>query len=534
MLLQSIEFIYIFFPITIVGFLFFNNRYPKIAVSFLITASLIFCGFSEFKDVIILIISIVINYLTALLIQNSKIRLHTKFLLFSGIAFNITLLFWYKFISATVQNSILRGNNSILEFGIPIGLSFFTLYQISFLIDIYKKKANLSDFLSYSASVSMFAHLPAGPVLNYKHSIQQFIDLGRKSISTVTISAGIGLLTFGIFKKIVLADPLSIFTDQMFLAINGKIELTLLEFLLSIWSFLLQIYYDFSAYSDMAIGLGMCFGLSFPVNFNSPLKAKSFVEYISRWHISLITFNRDYIYLPVTRLVRKSLKIGSDKFIFFVSTSIATFVVYIAITFWHSPTIQFLISGTLIGLILILSQSLDFWLIQQNGLNIIKLKSSKIISLVKQIYVLLIASFAASLLRINDFKSLVSHISGFDFSRSLNINWNPIEIFTNFISSKGTDLFFPMIQKPISFFGFGSLSVPFIPFILLCSILALRGQNTMEIFGLIPQKNTRRTNFSIIWKPTMLWGIAIGILLVTYLLVGLDNQTSQKFIYGEF
>ncbi|WP_222535580.1 MBOAT family O-acyltransferase [Pedobacter polysacchareus] len=525
MLFQSIKFIFIFFPITLVTFLLLNRRYPKLAAGVLIVASLFFCGYNDFRAFIVLIGSGLFNYFTALMIDKCKAGSRYQSLFLGvGILLNFYVLFWYKFFSASTQHTVVSNDpnaNLILEFGIPLGLSFYTLYQISLLVDIYRGKAKLCDFKSYFLSVTMFAHLPAGPILRYKTSIKQFVEAGRTRITEESIGLGISLFTFGLFKKTVFADTLAIFTGQMFVSINSNAHFTFLESLATVWAFLLQLYFDFSAYSDMAIGLGLCFGFKFPVNFNSPLKAISFTDYVARWHISLIAFNREYIFIPVSKLMLKLLK-GNSPFNNYLSGIVATMIVYISIGFWHSPTLQFLFSGVGIGLILTISQLMV--LIFRRWWPM-KLKLGQIGRVLNQVKVLFIAAIAGSLLMLNDlssFRSLLAGFGRFDF-RTDGAFW----------LTTGTSDFFSMIKKPIYLFGYESYMLPFPLFILICSMIAVKGPNSMELFGLMTFNPTKWNKF-LVWKPNLFWGLVTGFLLALYLIIKLDNRMYQDFLYGQF
>lgn len=534
MLFQSLKFIFIFFPLTLAVFLLLNRRYPKLAVVLLISVSLIFCGYNGLSALTVLLGSAVFNYLAALVIEKTKSGSVYKLLcLVTGVFLNFYLLFWYKFFSVTIHSSLVSNDNtvnSILEAGIPLGLSFYTLYQISLLVDIYRGKIKLYDFRTYLLSVTMFAHLPAGPILRYKTSIKQFAEVGRKSISVHDITLGLSLFTFGLFKKTLFADPLSIFSDQMFASINSKATFTILESLSAVWAFLLQLYFDFSGYSDMAIGLGLCFGLKFPVNFNSPLKAISFADYIGRWHISLIAFNREYIFVPVSKLMLKVLS-GTSSFKYYLAGIVATMVVYISIGFWHSPTLQFLFSGVLIGLILTVSQ-IVVWVFGKWFPLKLKINKyfSRIGSVINQVKVLLTAAIAGSLLRINDLSAFRSLLSGFG---RFDLKTNGYGIWFYLHQTTGVKSFFSMIKKPVYLFGYESLSMPFLFFILICSLLAAKGPNSMEIFGLKAHTGGKWSAF-LVWRPTLLWGVVTGFLLAFYLITKMDNRMSHDFLYGQF
>lgn len=525
---QSISFIYLFLPVTLGLFLFLNYKYPKAAVILLIIASLLFCGYNDVRAVIILVVSILFNYSLAVILANTpKGTWHKKSVLIFGIVLNFLFLSYYKFFSPSLASSSLNHESFALELGIPLGLSFYTLYQISLLVDVYKGKTQLSNFKAYMMSATMFAHLPAGPILIYKKSIKQFIDLEKKRVEARDINMGISLFTFGLFKKSLLADPMSLFTHQMFESVNSGTPFTFLESLFTSWGFLLQLYFDFSAYSDMAIGLGLCFGLKFPVNFNSPLKAKSFTDYISRWHISLITFNREYIFIPVSKLMLKVWK-GSSTLKYYFSGAIATLVVFISIGFWHSPSLQFLLSGIVIGIILVSSQMLSYFFPAKFSMN---MENQATLSVVNQFKVLFLSSVASCLLMLNGLSSIKLLLKGF-----ITFNFEGSSGNYQFYLSRATGIgdFFPMIKQPISFFGYESIPIPFTLFILLCSVLALKGPNSMEIFGLKPYEAKDNQMMTPLWASTFIWGVLIAFLLAFYLIVKIDNNTSHDFIYGQF
>ncbi|RZK14017.1 MAG: hypothetical protein EOO43_16990, partial [Flavobacterium sp.] len=260
------------------------------------------------------------------------------------------------------------------------------------------------------------------------------------------IMLGLSLFAFGLFKKNLFADPLAIFTEQMFASINANIEFNFFESLFTVWAFLIQLYFDFSAYSDMAIGLGLCFGLRFPINFDSPLNAISFADYISRWHISLIAFNREYIFIPVSKLIVKLLK-DKTSFNYYIAGTIATLSVYISIGFWHSPSLQFLFSGVFIGLVIIATQLFSFLYKRKYPMNFSFGYFGQILNRIK---VLTVAATLGALLMIKDLASFKLLVMGFT-----KLNFQEIkECFYNATNGIGTDQSFSMIKKPIYLLGY--------------------------------------------------------------------------------
>lgn len=522
MLFQSTIFIYLFFPLVLSLFLLLKKQYPQGALFVLFASSLYFCGYLEVHAVMVLLASLLFNFLVgSFLIVGSNRKASFRYL-FVAIAANLVLLLWYKF--RISQQSF--DTNLLLEYGIPLGLSFYTLYQISFLIDLYNRKATISAFLPYAVSVSMFAHLPAGPILNYKNFIAQLSNLNNGVVHGNDIAKGLSLFMFGLLKKTFIADPLSIFNNQIFAVINTGGQLYFFEALTAVWSFMLQLYFDFSAYSDMAIGIGLCFGIVFPVNFNSPLKASSFVEYISRWHISLVSFNSEYVFYPLQTRIKRSLQ-GTASYRNYLAGLIATAIVFIAIAIWHATTLTFLFSGIALALILTISNLLNKMVRDSNLINSRNLKcfSLQIPKPLKQAYVVFCAAVFAVLLRVDDLKAF-QHIllSFFDFDSQLSIS------LLDLVRVQGEEYFFAMIEQPIYFFGYKSATAPFFLFIFLTTLLATRGPNSMEIFGLLKLSKKKYNRF--LWRPTWYWASLLAFAYVMYLLCYNDNIFLQNFIYG--
>jgi len=286
MLFSSILFIYYFLPLLLIIYFISPNKYKNLV---LLIFSLLFYFLGEPKYIIVLILSCVINYFISKQIEKGK---HSKIYLIFSLLLNVGLLLIFKYTDFFISNinNIFKIKIPYLYLIMPIGISFFTFQIIGYILDVYNKKHkpanNLLNFMTY---VCLFPQLIAGPIVRY---IDVEKDLEKRTYSFDKFSEGIKRFVIGLSKKVLLANVLGEFSKSF-----------ITETILSSWlkpiSYTLQIYFDFSGYSDMAIGLGLMFGFKFLENFNYPLIASSITDFWRRWHISLSSWFRDYVYIPL-------------------------------------------------------------------------------------------------------------------------------------------------------------------------------------------------------------------------------------------
>lgn len=342
MVFSSYVFVLLFLPIVIICYygLSYVNKHLWQRV-FLIVASLVFYGYFNLNYLGIIIVSVVVNYCIALKLQKNT----TKGILILGVLFNVVLLGYYKYFNFFVDNiNLVLGTHIFVEkILLPLGISFFTFQQLSFLISVYKGEERVGEFKDYSLFVLFFPQLVAGPIVLYKEMICQFQDESRYYFSSENFSRGLYIFTIGLFKKAVIADTVAIF-------VNHGYELTEYS-LASSWCtslfYTLQIYYDFSGYTDMAIGLGHMFNISIPINFNSPYKAVSITDFWRRWHITLGRALSMYIYKPLG-----GNRNGISRTCF---NLMATFLVS---GLWHGASWTFVLWGALHGLFIVVERLL--------------------------------------------------------------------------------------------------------------------------------------------------------------------------------
>lgn len=302
MLFNSQLFIFIFLPITLIVFYFLiKTQYKSFIIPALALLSLVFYGCWNPKFLILLMASIFFNYFIGfLLVKNNNSQL-SKLILFFGVAMNLIVLGYYKYFNFFIYNTnklfhlSLQDGNIIL----PLGISFFTFTQIAYLVDVYKKEASEYKFSSYLLFVTFFPHLIAGPILHHKEMMPQFHDKKNLEVNWENISIGSALFVLGLIKKVLVADKLALFATPVFTAVAGGQVPNLLFSWIGTLAYTFQLYFDFSGYSDMALGLGLLFNIKLPINFFSPYKSTSIIEFWKRWHITLSRYLRDYLYIPL-------------------------------------------------------------------------------------------------------------------------------------------------------------------------------------------------------------------------------------------
>ncbi len=311
MLFNSWVFLFAFLPVTLAGFFVLGRRSPFAASLWLGLASLFFYGWWSTKALPLLLGSIFVNY--GFGIRLSRIsrdaqqlgRATPKLELSVILIANLALLGFFKYVNFFIDNAnaAMAGLGfqpwSALSVILPIGISFYTFTQIAFLVDCWHGKVREPSPIHYLLFVTYFPHLIAGPVLHHAQMMPQFREPKTYRPEYDQIALGIAIFVFGLGKKVLIADPLGVFADAFFAGISAGQPASFSNAWCGMLAYTMQIYFDFSGYSDMAIGLSLLFGIRLPINFASPYQARSIVEFWRRWHISLSNFLRDYLYIPL-------------------------------------------------------------------------------------------------------------------------------------------------------------------------------------------------------------------------------------------
>lgn len=304
MLFNSFTFLFGFLPIVVVIFFVLGRRNQHWASAWLSIASVFFYGWWNPAYVGLLLGSILFNYSVGYSLarpNSGSSRPERKFTLVLGIAGNLALLGYYKYANFFVSNlNLMLGEHYVLsQIILPLGISFFTFTQIAFLVDAYLGKAREYNFIHYCLFVTYFPHLIAGPVLHHKEMMPQFAHADTYRLHYENIALGSTIFFIGLFKKVVIADGVAPYAAPAFDAAATGDPLQFFQAWGGALAYTMQLYFDFSGYSDMAIGLSLLFGIVLPLNFHSPYKAVNIIEFWRRWHMTLSRFLRDYLYIPL-------------------------------------------------------------------------------------------------------------------------------------------------------------------------------------------------------------------------------------------
>ena len=343
MVFSSYIFIFAFLPLVLLGFYLLPRliaapgRLRRAQNLLLIAASLVFYGYFNVSYLLLIAASILVNYLLALAIQNGRRQQLVKLCFVVGVLFNVLLIGYFKYYDFFIENInfLFRSSFALKHLLLPLGISFFTFQQLSFLVSVYKKEEQVEDFISYCVFVLFFPQLVAGPIVLYSEMIPQFRDESRCRFDSDNLARGIYMFCIGFFKKAVVADTLALFVD------NGYAQSSL--GLAAAWAvslcYTLQIYFDFSGYSDMAIGLGKMFNIDLPWNFLSPYQSESFTVFWRRWHITLGRALSSYIYKPLGGSRRGRAR-----------TFLNTMATFLISGLWHGAAWTFVLWGGIHGL----------------------------------------------------------------------------------------------------------------------------------------------------------------------------------------
>lgn len=304
MLFNSPEFLFAFLPLTLLVFFALgrisgNKTWPML---WLVLASLFFYAWWDAHNLLLLGFSLAFNYtLSQWLIGRTTAGKPSKAGMWLGVAVNLGLLGWFKYANFIAHNlgAAVGESWSLGQIVLPLAISFFTFQQISYLVDGYRGQVARCAPLDYAMVVTFFPHLIAGPIVRYQDVLPQFQQPGFFRFERNRFGAGLTIFCLGLFKKMVFADSIAPYANLAFDAADQGIVLTFTEAWVGALAYTLQLYFDFSGYSDMAIGLAWMFGIQFALNFNSPYKALSIIDFWRRWHITLSSFLRDYLYIAL-------------------------------------------------------------------------------------------------------------------------------------------------------------------------------------------------------------------------------------------
>jgi len=372
MLFTSINFIFLFLPFTFISyFTLMRFNFITFAKFFLVGSSLFFYSYFNMNYLPLILGSLTVNYVIGTVLGlsiKSVSKFNRKLMLTIGVIINLALLGYFKYYNFILENignifNISFNNSTIL---LPLAISFFTFQQIAYLVDSYKGQTSEYGMLDYCLFVTFFPQLIAGPIVHHYEMMNQFRSSETKLINTKNIFLGVTIFSIGLFKKVVIADSLSIWVDDGY---SNPERLDFYSSWLTSLSYTFQLYFDFSGYCDMAIGAALIFNIRLPINFNSPYKSLNIQDFWRRWHITLGRFLREYIYIPLGGNKKTNLHTYLNLFLTFLIGGI-----------WHGASWMFVIWGGMHGVALVIHRvwmnlnirmnSIISWFITFNFINI--------------------------------------------------------------------------------------------------------------------------------------------------------------------
>ncbi len=360
MVFASITFLYYFLPIFLIVYFIVPKKYKNIV---LLIFSFIFYFYGEPKYILLMLLEVLFAYFMTLSLEKNK----SKSLLTVMISFHLILLCIFKYFNFIIDNvnTIFSSNITLLNIVLPIGISFYTFQIISYEVDVYKGKIkaskNLLEFMTY---VFLFPQLIAGPIVRYENINK---ELKSRKVTFEDFGNGVNRFIIGLFKKVVIANNIG----ELCNTLVGSDEVSVLLYWILGISYMLQIYFDFSGYSDIAIGIGKMIGFKFPENFNYPYIADSVTNFWRRWHMTLSSWFRDYVYIPLGGNRVSTLKHIRNIFIVWILTGL-----------WHGASWNFIIWGLYFGIILI---------IEKYFLNKVLEKLPKVIRIIYTLFIVMIS-----------------------------------------------------------------------------------------------------------------------------------------------
>lgn len=522
MLFNSYPFILAFLPATLIIFLYLSREGKSHhIVTWLIFMSCLFYAWWSLKYLILMLASILINYCLSVKIIKTREsnRSSSKYFLWGGVAFNISLIVFFKYIDFIINcvNVFFRFQLNTLGITLPLAISFFTFQQIAFLVDAYQSKISAVDIKKYFLFIVFFPQLIAGPIVHYNDIVYQF---SKKTFgkNTKNITIGLTIFSLGLFKKVALADTCAPIANSVFhLASIGEAP-TFWEAWIGAIFYSMQLYFDFSGYSDMAIGLARLFGIILPINFNSPYKSKNIIDFWRRWHITLSEFLKNYIYVPM----------GGNRF------GILNQFKNILITMliggvWHGAGFNFILWGALHGFYLVINHS---WRRVACVLLDNEWRDSKIYKYCSHFITLICVIVAWVLFRANEFSTAIKMYSSMFFLEGIPLPTR-LESFS----------FITQFKDRFSFFSFGNVFPhqlfeirDSIVLMLLLIIVLLAFPSTIDLMKnyrpvLSSKYFINKNKLAFYWQPTQIWAFALAIISIVSLCL---LSKPSEFLYYKF
>ena len=511
MVFSSYPFILFFFPIVILVALIIGRTYKEGLIIFLSFASIVFYAYWDWHFVWVILLSIVVNYYIAFFIEKNRNSTKVKTILTIGVVVNLGLLGYFKYTNFFIDNInlVFNGSLTFYEIVLPLGISFFTFQQIAYLVDVSRNDAVEHNFWHYLLFVTFFPQLIAGPIVHHKEMMPQFVEGQAGLVSAPMFAQGLSIFVIGVAKKVLIADSIAEYATPVFQASANGIPIPFLEAWVGALSYTFQIYFDFSAYSDMAIGIGLMLGVKLPINFFSPYKASSIIDFWRRWHITLSRFLRDYIYIPL----------GGNK-----RGMPRRFMNLIAVMFlgglWHGANWTFVMWGTLHGFALILNHFWN-WLRKPYGDEGSSLSkwSGRVI-----VFLFLVVTWV--FFRAESIGDAMNILSGM-------IGLNGVVLPETYYERLGS-ISMALENMGVRFeSGYLFLGVNQVVILLFLLLIVWYLPNTIEWSKYEHSGKFEKTSYlaNVLWEPTVLWSFSLSILMLVSLVY---MSRAGEFLYFQF
>jgi D-alanyl-lipoteichoic acid acyltransferase DltB (MBOAT superfamily) len=505
LLFNSYEFIFGFLPIVLVVTRLLAAYRPPLAPAWLALASLVFYGWWSPEYIWLLTASMAGNFwVGGQLARRASASQRTSGLLIFGIIVNLGLLGYFKYAGFLTQAvaAVTGVDLSLAEIALPVGISFFTFTQIAYLVDAHRGLAREYDAASYALFVTYFPHLIAGPILHHKEMIPQFREEGACRFSLMDLSAGGALFVIGLGKKVLLADPIAPIADNIF-RYSTDVPLTMAEAWVGALAYTLQIYFDFSGYSDMALGLSRMMGIRLPLNFDSPYKARNIIDFWRRWHMTLSRFLRDYLYVALGGNRKGRIRRYTNLMITMLLGGL-----------WHGAGWTFVVWGGLHGLYLVINHA---WRALRPG------EPGKIEAVIGWGLTFLAVVVAWVFFRAQDMDQATAMLRAMSGANGLAIPATLSAFLPTGLPIASGGNFVNGLIQPIE-------AVTRITVLLAVAIALPNSQQLLASYR--PAYETVSViSTRLIWRPTAMWGITIGSILATALSL---LSGASPFLYFRF
>jgi alginate O-acetyltransferase complex protein AlgI len=519
MLFNSYPFLFLFLPVTLIGYEIAGRFHRRAVVAWLGLASLAFYAYWKPIFLVLLLSSIAFNYLSASLISR-KIpnSVSSRVWLWLAIGGNLAALCYYKYLFPALRYAGHRigWHHHWANVALPLGISFFTFTQIAYLVDLQQGIATLQDPFSFLLFVTFFPHLIAGPILHHKDIMPQFQQTRRYRLQFNDLAVGATWFTMGLFKKVVFADSLAWMSTIVF---NANAAVSPTAAWLGVLSYAMQLYFDFSGYCDMACGLARMFSIDFPLNFSSPFKATNIIDFWARWHITLTDYITNYLYSPLQMIISRrrqeqgkkvSRKAQATPEGFTNMIAIPTLTVMFIAGVWHGAGTQFIIFGLLHGIYI---TTVHAWRTFFRKKEADAAPQSSLRRKVNHVCAVAL-TFAAVVLADVFFRAPSTHQALRLLRRMLGLH----------VAITGKMVPFGSLARPAGM-------------LLIAAVIVWSFPNTQQILARykpaleLTRADGQKRLLPIYWNPTLAWGIATALVFMIGLV---HSQDPSTFLYFQF